>query len=116
MVLWPNFGHCTTTINVWERIGEKHFLILKQYNRLLDIVHNIISIKEFGTACFFRSIIIGEKHLAQFVGEGACQPDIFTKYRLGCELRDMSHLFVCFVVLVIQRGAMAKFWPLHHYN
>ena len=50
MVLWPNLGHCTTTvtINVWERIGEKH--------------------------------------LAQLVGEGACQPDIFTKYRLGCEL------------------------------
>ena len=22
----------------------------------------------------------------QLVGEGACQPDIFTKYRLGCEL------------------------------
>ena len=42
------FCHCTTTINVWERIGEKH--------------------------------------LAQLVGEGACQPDIFTKYRLGCEL------------------------------
>ena len=46
VVLWPNFGHCTT--NVWERIGEKH--------------------------------------LAQLVGEGACQPDIFTKYRLRCEL------------------------------
>ena len=46
VVLWPNFGHCTT--NVWERIGEKH--------------------------------------LAQLVGEGACQPDILTKYRLGCEL------------------------------
>ena len=44
----PIFGHCTTTINVWERIGEKH--------------------------------------LAQLVGEGACQPDIFTQYRLGCEL------------------------------
>ena len=29
---------------------------------------------------------IGEKHLAQLVGEGACQPDIFTKYGLGCEL------------------------------
>ena len=29
---------------------------------------------------------IGEKHLAQLIGEGACQPDIFTKYRLGCEL------------------------------
>ena len=29
---------------------------------------------------------IGEKHLAQLVGEQACQPDIFTKYRLGCEL------------------------------
>ena len=24
----------------------------------------------------------------------------------------MSHLFVCFVALVIQGGAMAKFWPL----
>ena len=29
---------------------------------------------------------LGEKHLAQLVGEGACQPVIFTKYRLGCEL------------------------------
>ena len=29
---------------------------------------------------------MGEKHLAQLVGERACQPDIFTKYRLGCEL------------------------------
>ena len=29
---------------------------------------------------------IVEKHLAQLVGEGACQHDIFTKYRLGCEL------------------------------
>ena len=26
----------------------------------------------------------------------------------------MSHLFVCVVALVIQGGAMAKFWPLHH--
>ena len=29
---------------------------------------------------------IGEKHLAQLMGEGACQHDIFIKYRLGCEL------------------------------
>ena len=29
---------------------------------------------------------MGEKDLAQLVGEGACQPDIFTTYRLGCEL------------------------------
>ena len=29
---------------------------------------------------------IGEKHLAQLVGEGACQPDIFTTCRLGYEL------------------------------
>ena len=29
---------------------------------------------------------------------------------------DMSYLFVCDVALVIQGGAMAKFWPLHHYN
>ena len=40
--------NCITTINVWERMGEKH--------------------------------------LAQLIGEGACQPDIFTKHRLGCEL------------------------------
>ena len=28
----------------------------------------------------------------------------------------MSHLSVWFVSLVIQSGAMAKFWPLHHYS
>ena len=28
----------------------------------------------------------------------------------------MSHLTVWFVTLVIQSGAMAKFWPLHHYS
>ena len=37
--------HHSTTINVWERIGEKH--------------------------------------LAQLVGEGACQPDIFTTLMRG---------------------------------
>ena len=48
VVLWPNFGHCTTTINVWERMGEKY--------------------------------------VAELIGEGVYQPDIFTKHRLGCEL------------------------------
>ena len=28
----------------------------------------------------------------------------------------MSQLSVWFVTLVIQSGAMAKFWPLHHYS
>ena len=28
----------------------------------------------------------------------------------------MSNLSVCFVTLVIQSGAMAKIWPLHHYS
>ena len=28
----------------------------------------------------------------------------------------MSHHSVWFVTLVIQSGAMAKFWPLHHYS
>ena len=28
----------------------------------------------------------------------------------------MSYLSVWFVTLVIQSGAMAKFWPLHHYS
>ena len=62
---------------------------------------------------------MGEKHLAQLIGEGACQPDIFTKHMkvlMWAKLWVMSHLFVCFVALVIQGGAMAKFWPLHHYN
>ena len=31
---------------------------------------------------------IGEKHLAQLVGGEVCQPDIFIKYRLGCELSN----------------------------
>ena len=28
----------------------------------------------------------------------------------------MSHFSVWFVALVIQSGAMAKIWPLHHYS
>ena len=28
----------------------------------------------------------GRKYLAQLIREGACQPDIFTKHRLGCKL------------------------------
>ena len=28
----------------------------------------------------------------------------------------MSHLSVWFATLVIQSGAMAKFWSLHHYS
>ena len=78
VVLWPNFGHCTTTINVWERMGEKY--------------------------------------LAPLIGEGACQPDIFTSYRLGCELSYGTCMSKLFVARVIQGGAMAKFWPLHHYD
>ena len=35
---------------------------------------------------------------------------------MSYKLWVMSHLFVCFVTLVIQGGAMANFWPLHHYN
>ena len=33
---------------------------------------------------------------------------------MRAKLWVMSHLFVCFVALVIQGDAMAKFWPLHH--
>ena len=32
---------------------------------------------------------------------------------MGAKLWDMSHLFVCFVALVIQGGAMAKFGNGH---
>ena len=40
--------------------------------------------------------ILGEKQLAQLVGEGACQADIFTKFRLGCELSYWTcPIFLC---------------------
>ena len=48
------------------------------------------------------------KTLSTSRGEGACQPDIFTTYRLGCELS--------YGTCPISLCAMAKFWPLHHYN
>ena len=35
---------------------------------------------------------------------------------MRAKLWDISHLSVCFVTLVIQGGAMAKFCPLHHYG
>ena len=31
-------------------------------------------------------------------------------------MKHVSSLSVWFVTLVIQSGAMAKFWPLHHYS
>ena len=34
--------------------------------------------------CFVALVIQGVA--MELVGEGACLPDIFTKYRLGCEL------------------------------
>ena len=35
---------------------------------------------------------------------------------MRAKLCNMSHLSVQFVTLVIQSGAMAKFWPLHHFS
>ena len=36
------------------------------------------------------------KHLAQLMEEGACQANIFTKYRLGCELSyETCPIFLC---------------------
>ena len=35
---------------------------------------------------------------------------------MRAKLWNMSHLSVWFETLVIQSGAMAKFWPLHHYS
>ena len=114
MVLWPNFGHCTTTINVWARIGEKHLAqlvgegacqhdIFTKYRlgcelgygtrpislcALLPLLFKVVLWPNFGHCTTTINVWerIEEKHLAQLMGEGACQPDIFTKYRLGCEL------------------------------
>ena len=114
VVLWPNFGHCTTTINVWERIGEKHLAqlvgegacqhdIFTKYRfgcelsygtcpislcALQPLLFKVVLWPNFGhcTTTINVWVRIGEKRLAQLVGEGACQHDIFTKYRLGCKL------------------------------
>ena len=85
MVLWPNFGHCTTTytINVWERIGKIH------------LAPSCIARGRGGVStCYFQQI-----------EDGIC-----------AKLWDMSHRFMSFVTFVNQGGAVAKFWPLHHYN
>ena len=114
MVLWPNFGHCTTTVNVWERIGEKQLAqlvlegacqpgIFTKYRlgcelsygscpislcALSPLLFKVVLWPHFGHCTTTINVWerIGEKQLAQLVGEGACQPNIFTKYRLGCEL------------------------------
>ena len=103
-------GH---TVNVWERIGEKHLAqlvgegacqpdIFTKYRMGCELRYGTCPTSLFCSPCYSRWCYgqffghctttinvwkrIGEKHLAQLVGEGACQPDIFTKYRLGCEL------------------------------
>ena len=114
VVLWPNFGHCTTTINVWKRIGDKHLAqlvgegacqpdIFTQYRSvcalcygtcpislctLQPLLFKVVLWPNFGHCTTTINVWerIGDKHLAHLVGEGACQPDIFTRYRLGCEL------------------------------
>ena len=60
----------------------------------------------------------GRKTLSTAPGRGGVSTWYFHQIQVGmrAKLWDMSHLFVCFVALVIQSGAMAKFWPLHHYN
>ena len=90
MVQWPIFGHCTTTINVWERIGEKHLAQLMGERACQPDIFTKYRLGcelSYGTCMSVTTINvwerIGEKHLAQLVGEGACQPHIFTKYRLG---------------------------------
>ena len=110
MVLWPNFGHCTTTINVWERMGEKYLAQLIRECQLDSFTKLRLRCElSYGTChislcalwpLLFKVVLwpnfghctttinvwerMGEKHLAQLIGEGACQPDIFTKHRLGC--------------------------------
>ena len=58
------------------------------------------------------------KPLSTAHGRGGVSTWYFHQMVVGmwATLWDMSHLFVCFVALVIQSGAMAKFWPLHHYK
>ena len=58
------------------------------------------------------------KTLSTARGRGGVLTWYFQQIQVGmwAKIWDMSHLFVCFVALVIGGGAMAKFWPLHHYN
>ena len=56
------------------------------------------------------------KTLSTACGRGGVSTWYFHQIQvwMWAKLWYMSHLFVCFVALVIQGGAMAKFWPLHH--
>ena len=58
------------------------------------------------------------KTLGTACGRGGVSTRYFHQMQVGmcAKLWDMSHLFACFVALVIQGGAMAKFWPLDHYD
>ena len=67
-------------------------VLCPKYNRLLGIGHKLISRR------IKRAMFMSFKCSINF-------------YRVQ---NDMSRLFVCIVALVIQGGAMAKFWPLHH--
>ena len=60
----------------------------------------------------------GRKTLNTARGRGGVSTSYFHQIHVGMcpKLWDISHLFVCFVALVIQGGAMPKFWPLHHYH
>ena len=73
-----------------------YYNIFIGYNRLLGIVHKLISrrIKDAMFMSFLSAVL--------------------TSIGYRSNVWVMSHLFVYFVTLVIQGGAMAKFWPLHH--
>ena len=134
-----------TTINVWERIGEKtlstarggggvstwyfHQIQVGMWAKLWDMSHLFVCVVALvihgGAMAKFWPLhhynqCMGEnrrKTLSTGRGRGGVSTWYFHQIQVGnwAKLLDMSHLFVCFVALVIQGNVKAKFWPLHHY-
>ena len=92
VVQWPKFGHSTTLNNKGYKAHKEMGHVIMSFKCSINFhrAQNVLIRSNFGHCTTVTTINvwerIGEKHLAQLVGEGACQPDIFTKYRLGCEL------------------------------
>ena len=69
----PNFGHCTTTVKVWERIGEYTLSTTLHISREKGCVNPIVSTIIAKDTLNFRTSKMEFEH---FLADGACQADI----------------------------------------
>ena len=98
-----------------------HQIQVGMWAKLWDMSHLFVCFVALVWPLHHYNQCMGENRrrtLSTAYGSGGVSTWYFHQIQVGMwpKLWDMSHLFVCFVALVIQGGAMAKFWPLHHYN